>query len=150
MINNLLFLGIALTLGFLIGKITHNLKITAIVGFIVTGILLGPVIGVIDLGHKAIDLVEGITLGMVAFIIGEGFTFTFLKKLGKTIAIIVIVESLLVFFLVTLGVYLYTQDPVLALIFGSLAPATAPAGTIAAIREYKAKGKLTDVIVAIV
>ena len=150
MINTLLFLGIALLSGFVIGKFTHNLKITAIVGYIIAGIILGPVLGIVELNQEAVDIVVGITLGLVAFTIGEGFTRDLFRRHGRVIITILIIESLGAFLIVTLGVWLLTRDLVLALIFGSLAPATAPVGTIAALREYKAEGPVTDTLTAIV
>jgi Kef-type K+ transport system membrane component KefB len=149
--NYLLLAGIAIGLGFLIGKGTHFLKITGVVGYIATGIILGPdVLGVIHLNTIEIETMTNIALGFVAFIIGGELTFSLLRKMGKSIIAIIIGESLGAFFIVFLGVYLLTNNLPLAIIFAAMAPASAPAGTVAVLQEYKAKGKLTNAILAVV
>jgi Kef-type K+ transport system membrane component KefB len=57
---------------------------------------------------------------------------------------------LLAFAVVTVAVFLLTRNLALALIFGSLAPASAPAGTVAVIQEYRARGNLTKALYAVV
>ena len=149
--NVILFIGIALTLGFVIGKITHHLRLTAIVGYIIAGILLGPAFHIVELGYSEVNIIVNFTLGLIAFIIGGSFTIEFLKRLGKKVVVILCFESLTAFILVTIGIYLYTHDLIIALLLGSLAPATAPAGTIAALHDSKARrGTLSTLTTAIV
>ena len=151
MFNYLLLAGIAIGLGFLIGKGTHFLKITGVVGYIATGIILGPdVLGVIHLSSVETETMTNIALGFVAFIIGGELTISLLRKMGKNIIVIIIGESLGAFFIVFLGVYFLTNNIPLAIIFAAMAPASAPAGTVAVLQEYKAKGKLTNAILAVV
>ena len=151
MFNYLLLAGIAIGLAFIIGKGTHLLKITGIVGYIVTGIILGPdVLGVIHLSSVETETMTNIALGFVAFIIGGELTFSILRKMGKSIIAIIIGESLGAFIIVLLGVYLLTNNVALAVIFAAMAPASAPAGTVAVLQEYRAKGKLTNAILAVV
>ena len=151
MLNYLLLAGIAIGLAFIIGKGTHLLKITGIVGYIVTGIILGPdVLNVIHLSSVEIETMTNIALGFVAFIIGGELTFSILRKMGKGIIAIIIGESLGAFLVVLLGVYLLTNNVALAVIFAAMAPASAPAGTVAVLQEYRAKGKLTNAILAVV
>ncbi len=151
LLNYILLAGIAIGLGFLIGKGTHLMKITGVVGYIATGIVLGPdVIGVIRLTPVEIETMTNIALGFVAFIIGGELTFSILRKMGKSIIAIIIGESLGAFFIVFIGVYLLTNNIPLSIIFAAMAPASAPAGTVAVLQEYKAKGKLTNAILAVV
>jgi len=151
MINYLLLAGIAIGLGFLIGKGTHFLKITGVVGYIITGIVIGPdVLGIIQLTPVEIETMTNLALGFVAFIIGGELTISLLRKMGKSIIAIIIGESIGAFAVVFLGIYLLTNDLPLAIIFAAMAPASAPAGTVAVIHEYKAKGKLTNAILAVV
>jgi Kef-type K+ transport system membrane component KefB len=86
----------------------------------------------------------------VAFVIGAQLTLRLVKKLGRSIVAIIFGECLGAFFLVLVGVYLLTKDLTTALIFASLAPASAPAGALAVLQEYRAKGVLTDAILAVV
>ena len=151
MFNYLLLAGIALGLGLLIGKGTYWLKITGVIGYILTGIILGPdVLNVIHLSPLESETIADFALGIVAFIIGGELTLKLLKPMGKSIIAIIIGESLGAFFLVLFGVYFLTGNLVESIIFASLAPASAPAGTVAVIHEYRAKGKLTDAILAVV
>ncbi len=152
MINLILIFGIALALGFIIGKATHWIKLTAIVGYIVAGIILGPVLGLINPAEisNAINLVVSVTLGLVAFIIGGSFVKETLKKLGKIMLFTLFGESFITFIIVTFGIYLWTHNLPIALLFGALAPASAPAGTMAALHYCKAKGGLTTLTTAIV
>ncbi len=151
MINYLLLAGIAIGLGFLIGKGTHFLKITGVVGYIITGIIIGPdVLGIIQLTPVEIETMTNLALGFVAFIIGGELTLSLLRKMGKSIIAIIIGESIGAFAVVFLGVYLLTNNLPLAILFAAMAPASAPAGTVAVIHEYKAKGKLTNAILAVV
>ena len=151
MLNYILLAGIALGLGFLIGKGTHLMKITGVVGYIAAGIILGPdVLGVIHLTTVETETITNIALGFVAFIIGGELTFSILRKMGKSIIAIIIGESLGAFFIVFIGVYLLTNNITLSIIFAAMAPASAPAGTVAVLQEYKAKGKLTNAILAVV
>jgi len=151
LLNYLLLAGIAIGLGFLIGKGTHLMKITGVVGYIATGIILGPdVLGVVRLSSVEIETMTNVALGFVAFIIGGELTLSILRKMGKSIIAIIIGESLGAFFIVFIGVYLLTNNVALSIIFAAMAPASAPAGTVAVLQEYKAKGKLTNAILAVV
>ena len=74
MINYLLIAGIAIGLGLLIGKGTHLLKITGVVGYIITGIIIGPeILGIVELTPIEIETMTNLALGFVAFIIGEKY-----------------------------------------------------------------------------
>ena len=151
MINYLLLAGIVIGLGFLIGKGTHLMKITGVVGYIFTGVILGPdVLGVVNLTDVEIETMTNIALGFVAFIIGGELTVSLLRRMGRSIIAIIIGESIGAFFVVFLGVYLLTNNIPLSIVFAAMAPASAPAGTVAVIHEYKAKGKLTNAILAVV
>jgi len=151
MINTLLLLGIILGFGFLVGRIAHNFKLTAIIGYITLGILLGPYfLNVLRLTPKTEHLLVNFTLGVIAFVIGLRLTIRLMKKLGKSIIFIIIGESFGAFFITTIGVYFLTNNLPLALLLGSLAPASAPAGTLAVIQEYRSRGPLTNTILAVV
>lgn len=151
MFNYILLAGIAIGLGFLIGKGTHLMKITGVVGYIATGIILGPdVLGFIHLTPVETETMTNVALGFVAFIIGGELTFSILRKTGKSIIAIIIGESFGAFFIVFFGIYILTNNLPLSVIFAAMAPASAPAGTVAVLQEYKAKGKLTNAILAVV
>jgi hypothetical protein len=73
-----------------------------------------------------------------------------LKRLGWGMILIIFAESFLAFAAVSAGIYLLTRDLPLSLIFGAVAPASAPAGTVAVIQEYRARGNLTKALYAVV
>ncbi len=155
----LLFIGSAVALGFLLGKATHWVKLTAIVGYIVAGILLGPVLGIVHLTGEMSGFIVNLTLAFVAFIIGLGFTKKFIKRTGKVVGIVTIIQSLLTFIVVSVGVFTVAFfipgiDLKLAVglgvIFGVLGLATAPAGTIAALHESRARGAINKITMGIV
>ena len=88
MLNYLLLAGIAIGLGFLIGKGTHLLKITGVVGYIITGIIIGPdVLGIIQLTTVEIETMTNLALGFVAFIIGGELTISLFKRWGKVFSL---------------------------------------------------------------
>lgn len=149
--NLLLVLAVILLVGAVIGSLTSRLKITAIVGYIVAGVLLGPsMLGLVSLSNFEIDLVVNVTLAIVAFTIGISLTRGLMKKLGRSIVFIILAESLGAFLVTTVIIYVIFRDLPLALVFGSLAPASAPAGTLAVIHEYRSRGPMTKSLIAVV
>lgn len=149
--NYLLLGGMAIGLALLVGKGTHRLRITGVVGYILTGVLLGPdVLGILELTSTEIETVTNFALGFVAFIIGGQLTLSLLKKQGKSILGIILGESFGAFVVVFAGIFLLTRHVGEALIFAAMAPASAPAGAVAIIHEYRARGKLTDAILTVV
>jgi len=87
---------------------------------------------------------------LVALTIGLELKLSSLKKLGNGITWIIFAESFGAFILVFTAVFLYTKNMPLALVFAGIAPASAPAGTVAVIQEYRAKGPLTKSLYVIV
>ena len=138
-----------LILGFILGRILRKLRLTEVLAYILSGIIIGRVLN-FSPPEQFNVIITGTTLALVAYIVGLSFSFTFLKRMGKQVVIILIVQVVMTS-IVTWGfVYLLTRDLPLSIILGSLAPATAPAGTIAVLRELRAKGTLTDMTVALV
>ena len=148
----LFFIGLALICGFIGGKLARLVKLPSVVGYLLAGLILGhSVFNIFNL--KVLDRISifsDFALGIVAFIIGSEMRISVIRKFGKGIITILFTSSFLPVLLVTLGVYLLTHQLHIALIFGALAAATAPAGTIAVLQEYKSKGTLTSTIYAIV
>jgi Kef-type K+ transport system membrane component KefB len=147
--NIYVLVALVLILSFILGRILRKLRLTEILAYILSGIIIGRVLN-FSAPEQFSIIITGITLALVAYIIGLSFSFAFLKRMGKQIVIILIVQVLMTF-IATLGfVYLLTRDLPLSIILGSLAPATAPAGTIAVLRDLRAKGTLTDITMALV
>jgi len=147
--NIYVLVALILILGFILGRILHKLRLTAILAYILSGIIIGRVLN-FSAPEQFNVIITGTTLALVAYIVGLNFSFAFLKRMGKQLVIILFVQVFMTF-LATLGfVYLLTRDLPLSIILGSLAPATAPAGTIAVLRDLRAKGTLTDITIALV
>jgi Kef-type K+ transport system membrane component KefB len=148
----LLFCSIAILSGFLSGKILNRLKLPGVVGYLLIGFVLGPsFINLFSL--KDLSLLGGfneMALSVVAFIIGSQLHLSILKKVGKGIFAVILWESFAAFSIVALGIYWLTKSLPLALLFGAMAPASAPAGTVVVLRESKAKGPLTNTLYTVV
>jgi len=147
--NIYVLVALVLILSFILGRILRKLRLTEILAYILSGIIIGQVLN-FSLPEQFTAIITGATLALVAYIIGLSFSFAFLKRMGKQLVIILFVQVFMTF-IATLGfVYLLTRDLPLSIILGSLAPATAPAGTIAVLRDLRAKGTLTDITMALV
>ncbi|MDZ7795849.1 MAG: cation:proton antiporter [Candidatus Marinimicrobia bacterium] len=149
---DLLIIGIIIIAAFYLGKTVRFIRLPSLIGFMFLGVVLGPsmlnILG--DAQQQQLSFITEIALGFVALSIGLELKMSTLKELGKGIAAIIIAESFGAFILVTGLVYLVSGNLPLALIFGGIAPASAPAGTVAIIQEYKAKGPLTKALYAVV
>ena len=148
----LTLLGIIIIAGYYMGHTARLVKLPSLIGYMVLGVIFGP--SVLHLLSEPtiehLSFITEIALGFVAFSIGAELSVSTLKRLGPGIISIIFIESFAAFFIVTGLVYLWTRDLPLSLIFGAMAPASAPAGTIAVIQECKAKGSLTKALYAVV
>jgi Kef-type K+ transport system membrane component KefB len=151
-LNILFILGLLIFFGFYLGKSMKFVKLPSLIGFMIIGVLCGPsLLNILNESLRSqLSFIAEIALGFVAVSIGLELNFKAMKKEGSTMALIIVSESLMAFALVTLGIYFFTRDIALSLIFGAIAPASAPAGTVAIIHEYKAKGKLTRALYTVV
>lgn len=154
----ILFLGIILAIGYGIGKTTHFLYLTGVVGYILLGILLGPSgIDIIsrlgltqEIFHSLWDLSVDIALGFIALQIGLELSRRLFREFGALIIAITLGAALFTSLVVFAGIYAYTADLELGVLLGALAAATAPAGTVAVIQDYRTKGPVTSTLIAIV
>lgn len=151
-IEPIFVIGLMIILAFYSGKSMKWIKLPSIIGFMIVGVLLGPsLFNIIDENfQEKLGFVTDIALGFVALGIGLELSFVSLKQQGAGIVTVIFAESFGAFILVTGFVYLLTKDLPLSLIFGSIAPASDPAGTVAIIQEYKSKGPLTSALYSVV
>ena len=147
--NIYVLVALVLILGFILGRILRKLRLTEILAYILSGIIIGRVLN-FSPPEQFNVIVTGITLALIAYIVGLSFSFAFLKRMGKQVVIILVVQVVTTFIATWGFVYLLTRDLPLSIILASLAPATAPAGTIAVLRDLRAKGILTDLTIALV
>ena len=162
----LLCLSISLLAGLLLSRVAKILKLPAVTAYLVAGILIGPyclgALGVSGLGFtskedvESISLLADVALGFIAFSIGNEFRLTQLKKIGKQATIVGIFQAVVTTLLVDavlLIVHLIMPDKLslsTALVLGAIASATAPAATLMVVKQYKAKGPVTDILLPVV
>ncbi len=131
----------------------NKIKVPEVTGFVLLGVILG-VSAVNLLTPEMLNKfspISTIALGMIAFTIGIELKVDVIKSLGKSIFSIVLCESLGAFTVVFIVLnYIYHAELNTSLLLGAVASATAPAATVAVIRQYKAKGPLTSTILAVV
>lgn len=156
----ILLAGIIMFFGSIGGRIFQKLKIPQVVGYIVTGIILG-VSGLMILGKQTIEAlnpVSTLSLSLIGFLVGAELKIDVIKKYGKQFVGILLGESITPFFVVGIltatATYLFTKDIKTAfsigLILGAICAATAPAATTDVLKEYRTKGPLTTTILGIV
>ena len=151
--NTILCLGIVLVGALVAEKVISYLKIPAITSYILLGILLGPyALNVTGGGLIASsELLSNIVLGFIAFHIGKNFSIEHFKRIGKAVLSVSIAVTIATLICVTLGIYYVAHQPFhIALLFGAISTATAPATTMMVIRQYKARGLFTDVLLGTV
>lgn len=151
--NIVLYIGSILLAGFTAGKLINHLKLPAVTGYLVVGLLLGPsVFGLITIETiTELTSLNTIALSIIAFLIGGELSLTQLKRCGKSVMVIAVLQVLGAYALVTLTLhFLLGMELYSALIFGAISTATAPAATIMVLREYKAKGPLTRNLLGVV
>ncbi|MGM0608545.1 MAG: cation:proton antiporter [Candidatus Muiribacteriota bacterium] len=151
-VPDFLILAVIIISGFYIGKSMKFIKLPTIIGFMLTGVLLGPSF-LNFLTHdvqKTFSFITELSLGFVALGIGLELSMKQLKRQGKSVMLMIIFETVFTFILVTAGIYLFSSDLPLSLIAGAIASASAPMGTVAIIQEYRARGPVTNVLYSIV
>lgn len=151
--NTILGLGFILFAGLLSAKLIKKIKLPAVTAYLLLGIFIGP--SLLKLVPEGIlgasGLISNIVLGIIAFGIGQNFSRYHLRRIGKTVVWISVLEACGAWILVTLIFYLILRQPFyLSLLFGAIASATAPAATVMVIREYRAKGNFTDTLLGVV
>ncbi len=164
---NILFsLSTALFVGLMLSRVAKKLSLPAVTAYLVAGIIIGPYLlgsfGIKGLGFishadvKSYALLSDIALGFIAFSIGNEFRLSTLKTTGKQATIIGIFQAVITTLLVDavlIGLHFLMPDKLplpSAIVLGAVAAATAPAATLMVVRQYKAKGPLTDILLPIV
>ena len=164
--NILLSVSVALLAGLLMTRVFKPFKLPAVTAYLIAGVLIGPYcIGALrieGLGFTTMDevsvlsLVSQVALGFIAFSIGNEFRLSDLKKIGKQAFVIGVFQALtatLFVDLILFVVHMAVPDKLTlaqTLTLGAIATATAPAATLMVVRQYKAKGPLTSLLLPIV
>ena len=162
----LLAISVALAAGLALSRPAKKLNIPAVTAYLVAGIIIGPFcigrIGVTGLGFntlaeaEALGVLSDVALGFIAFAIGNEFRMKDIKAIGKQAAVIGIFQAVTATLFVDAAlIALHFIFPAkisvsMAITLGAIASATAPAATLMVVRQYKAKGKVTGLLLPIV
>ena len=162
----LLSLSISLFVGLMLSRLAKLLQLPAVTAYLVAGIIVGPYVlgalGVPGLGFISMEDVEhysilcDVALGFIAFSIGNEFRLSQLKKIGKQATVIGIFQAVITTLLVDAALigfhFLFPEVLSLpaAITLGAIASATAPAATLMVVKQYKAKGPVTDILLPVV
>ena len=164
--QTLLSLSVALFAGLMLSRLAKLVKLPAVTAYLVAGILVGPYLlgsfGIHGLGFtsmsdiKTYSLLSDIALGFIAFLIGNEFRLSQLKHTGKQATVVGILQAVFTTLVVDaalIGLHFLIPDKLplpAAIVLGAVASATAPAATLMVVKQYKAKGPLTDILLPIV
>ena len=161
--QSLLLIAFALFAGLMMTRVFSKLHLPDVTAYLVTGVLIGPcVLGRWGIGFSSFDqvdslgLINDVALGFIAFAIGHEFRLSALKKTGKQATIIGILQAVITSIVVdaALIVFHFLRPDLLsmgaAITLGAIAAATAPAATLMVVRQYKARGPVTDVLLPVV
>lgn len=164
--NTLLSVSVALLAGLIMTRLFKPFKLPAVTAYLIAGVLIGPycigALGINGFGFDsmeavhALSLVSEVALGFIAFSIGSEFRLEELKKTGKQAFVIGIVQAFVAALfvdVVLVGIHYMMPDKLSisqAIVLGAIATATAPAATLMVVRQYKAKGPLTKLLLPIV
>ncbi len=146
------YLAVALFLGLLFAKVVNFFKLPNVTGYLLAGLVAGP--NFFNLLKSEITsqvaILATVALGFIAFSIGNEFKISHIKKIGKRVIFITICESFGAIIFVSLGLMLAGFDKAASLTLSAMAASTAPAATLLVVKQYKAKGPVTDNLLPVV
>ena len=134
------------------GHLFERLKLPALTGYIVSGLLLGEsTLGIIHAEmSEGLKTITEVALGFIALTIGGEFSLAKVKRTGIKILILTLFEAFAAFVVVTLMMRLIGLSIPVALILGAISAATAPAATVIIIRDMRARGEFIDYLYGVV
>lgn len=158
-------LSISLLAGLLLSRLAKKVQLPAVSAYLIAGVLVGPFllgslgipgIGITENQIEGFGIISDLALGFIAFSMGNEFRLAQLKKIGKQATIIGVFQALfttVVVDVVLIGLHFIIPDKLSlpsAIVLASVATATAPAATLMVVKQYKAKGPVTDVLLPVV
>lgn len=148
----ILVLALAMAFGLLFTRIMKLVGLPNVTGYLIAGLLIGPYVLKFFTVESltTVEIITNVALGFIAFSIGSSFKLSQLKELGKSVITITFFQALTAVALVDITLWLFGAPLPLALTLGAIATATAPAATLMVVRQYKAKGILTNTLLPVV
>ncbi|MBQ2119242.1 MAG: cation:proton antiporter [Clostridia bacterium] len=164
--DTLLSLSVALLAGLLLSRLTKKIGLPDVTAYLIAGILVGPyclgALGLEGIGFTSFEKVQGLSLvsnvalGFIAFAMGNEFRLKQLKAIGKQATVVAIFQAVTAAAFVDIALIVFhflapERLPLEAAItLGAIAAATAPAATLMVVRQYKAEGPLTRILLPVV
>ena len=150
--NIIFVVGVILLMGLLFGGLVKAFKLPEVTGYLVAGIIIGPcVLKLINFEQiDSLQTFSTIALSFISFLIGSEFKLKYLKKLGIKPFVIGIMASFLTMVLVSVSCLILGLSPSFSLILGAIASSTAPASIMMIVKQYKARGELTNTMLSVV
>ena len=160
-----LSLSIAMLAGLLLSRLAKLVKLPSVTAYLISGVLIGPfvlgAIGIQGIGItseqiEGFGLIADLALGFIAFSMGNEFRLSQLKKIGKQATVIGVLQALITTVVVDIALIALhfampdTLSIPAAIVLASVATATAPAATLMVVKQYRAKGPVTDVLLPVV
>ncbi len=149
----LFYIAVILFAGMGTAKILSKFKLPNVTGYLIAGLIIGPsLLGIIPKeASDKLSIISEAALSFIAYSIGSEFNIENLKRVGKGVIIITVLEALTAVFLVDIVMIFVLGQPVaFSLVLGAIAAATAPAATLMVVRQYKAKGPVVDTLLPVV
>lgn len=164
--TTLLSLSLALFAGLMMTRVVSRFHLPDVTAYLVAGVLIGPYvigrIGIGGVGFQTFDQLDHLStisnaaLGFIAFAIGSEFRMSSLKENGRQATVVGIVQGIVAMVFVDAALivlHFIIPDKLslpAAITLGAIATATAPAATLMVVRQFKAKGKVTDILLPVV
>lgn len=151
-LNILLDLAIMIFTGMFFGRMAKHIKLPNVTGYLVAGLLIGPsVLGLLSSDFlETTSVISDVALGFIAFSIGNEFKMSYFKRVGAAPIVIACMESLFAVLFVDVTLLIFGRSLPFSIVLGAIAAATAPAATIMVIKQYKARGPVTETLLSVV
>ena len=162
----LLLISWALFAGLLMTRVTNIFKLPDVTAYLIVGVIIGPSIlgklGIQGIGFTSFEevdslsIISDVALGFIAFAIGNEFKLSEIKHIGKQAFVIGVFQAVVATLcvdVVLIMMHYIMPDIVtipMAITLGAIAAATAPAATLMVVKQYKAKGPVTDILLPVV
>ena len=150
---NILFcIGVAMAVGLLFNRIVKKIGLPNVTGYLVAGLLIGPYVLKIlpEEAVSGMSIITTVALGFIAFSIGGEFKISAIRKIGGSVIMITFFQAMAAVAFVDVALILAGFPVPLAITLGAIATATAPAATLMVVRQYKAHGPVTNMLLPVV
>lgn len=150
--GTLLYVACAMLAGLLLTRVVKLVHLPNVTGYLIAGLLIGPYcLKLLPADAvNSLDVISTVALGFIAFSIGSEFKLAHIRSLGNKIIVITVFQALSATLLVDVSLLVCGFPAPMSIVLGAVATATAPAATLMVVRQYKAKGELTNTLLPVV